>query len=149
MASRLAPDTAAEPAGTTLRATVAEDLSSVCAADWNRLAGEDVPGRRARLIEELQAHQTLADLAGLLPEGEAELEACLAGIDTDIDALVEELEAEASRLDEERPEVFTFAVDRADADIVNQAVEKASGELTGKNRRGRALVMLAKRYLEG
>ena len=113
----------------------------------NRLAGEDVPGRRARLIEGLQAHQTLAELAALLPEGEAELEACLAGIDTDIDALVEELEAEASRLDEERPEVFTFAVDRADADIVTQAVEKAIVELTGKNRRGRALVQLAKRYL--
>ncbi len=115
----------------------------------NRLAGEDVPGRRARLIEGLQAHQTLAELAALLPEGEAGLKACLAGIDTDIDALVEELEAEASRLDEERPEIFTFAVDRADADIVSQAMAKASGELTGKNRRGRALVMLAERYLEG
>ena len=43
----------------------------------NRLEGQDIPGRRAVLIAELQAHETLAELARLLPETEAELEATL------------------------------------------------------------------------
>lgn len=116
-------------------------------ATLNRLQGEDLPARRAYLIQELQANRTLAELATLLPEDESELNSCLAAIDMDLEGLMAQLEAEASRVAEERPEVFTFAVERFDAVVVNEAIERAIDGMDGKNRRGRALVLMARHYM--
>ena len=108
-----------------------------------------MPGRRAALIAELQSHGTLAELARLLPEDETELEATLQLLDLDVDALLARLTDEADRAAAEGPQLFTFAVDADDAPTVQAAIDRAISILSGRNRRGQALVLLSRKYLEG
>jgi len=116
-------------------------------ATLNRLRGEDVPAKRAALIAELEAHQSLAELARLLPENETDLEATLQLLDFDVEGLLARLSEEADRAAAEGPQLLTFAVDAEDAPLVEAALEAAVSDLSGRNRRGRALVILAQCYL--
>lgn len=115
-------------------------------ATLNRLEGQDVPARRAALIRELQANESLAALAILLPESEAELGASLALLDIDLDALLARLSAESERAEAALPVLFSFAIDPTDAPQVQQTLDAIESKLTGKNRRGRALVELVSLY---
>jgi ParB-like chromosome segregation protein Spo0J len=116
-------------------------------ATLNRLEGQDIPGRRAALIAELQAYNSLAELARLLPEDEGQLEATLQLIDLDVDGLLARLTAEADRATGEGPQLFTFAVDAEDAPTVEAAIARAAATLSGHNCRGRALVIVVRSYL--
>jgi ParB-like chromosome segregation protein Spo0J len=116
-------------------------------ATLNRLEGQDIPGRRAALIAELQAHETLAELARLLPEDEAQLEATLELLDFDVEGLLARLTEEADRAAAEGPQLFTFAVDAEDAPTVEAAIARAAATLSGHNCRGRALVIVVRSYL--
>jgi ParB-like chromosome segregation protein Spo0J len=127
---------------------VSDEEALLLLATLNRLEGQDVPGRRAALIAELEAHHTLAELARLLPEDEAELESTLRLLDTDIDGLVKRLSEEAERAAADGPQLFSFAVEAEEAPAVEEAVNRAVSGLSGLNRRGRALVILARKYLE-
>jgi hypothetical protein len=98
-------------------------------------------------IAGLQAHKTLAELARLLPEDEAQLEATLELLDFDVDGLLARLTEEADRAAAEGPQLLTFAVDAEDAPLVEAALEAAASDLSGRNRRGRALVILVQCYL--
>ncbi len=126
-----------------------DEEALVLLATLNRLEGQDMPGRRAALIAELQSHGTLAELARLLPEDETELEATLQLLDLDVDALLARLTDEADRAAAEGPQLFTFAVDADDAPTVQAAIDRAISILSGRNRRGQALVLFARSYLEG
>ncbi len=117
-------------------------------ATLNRLEGQDIPGRRAALIAELETHRSLAELARLLPEDEAELQAALQLLNFDVDSLVAKLTQEAERAAAEGPQLFAFAVEPADAAVVEAALERACAGLADPNRRGRALVLLARKFLE-
>lgn len=118
-------------------------------ATLNRLRGEDVPAKRAALISELEAQESLAELARLLPETEAELEATLDHVDLDVDSLMARLSQEAEQTAAQDPHLFTFAVDADDAPTVRAAIDSAVSTLSGRNRRGRALVLLSRKYLRG
>lgn len=118
-------------------------------ATLNRLRGEDVPAKRAALVAELEAYETLAELARLLPETEADLEGALQLLDLDVEGLLARLTEEAERAAAEGPQLFTFAVEPKDAPKVEQAIDRAMSTLSGRNRRGRALVLLAGQYLDG
>ncbi len=124
-----------------------DEEALVLLATLNRLEGMDVPGKRAALIAELQLHQSLADLARLLPEDEAELQQTLDLLDFDVDELVERLSQEAAKAAAAAPTLFTFAVEPDDAPTVEEALEQAMAGLEGKNRRGQALVTLARAFL--
>ena len=124
-----------------------EEEALILLATLNRLEGQDIPGNRAALISELQAHHALAELARLLPEDEGQLEATLEILDLDVDGLLARLTEEAERTAAEGPQLFTFAVDAQDAPVVEAAIERAGASLSGRNRRGRALVLLARQYL--
>jgi ParB family chromosome partitioning protein len=117
-------------------------------ATLNRLRGEDVPAKRAALIAELEAYESLAELARLLPENETDLEATLQLLDFDVEGLIARLTEEADRAAAEGPQLFIFAVDAEEAPVVKAAVERAAATLSGSNRRGRALVVLSRKYLE-
>ncbi len=67
MQAEPATDPESEPAGTTLRATVAEGLSDVSAADWNRLAGEDNPFLRHEFLIALERHGCVGEDSGWYP----------------------------------------------------------------------------------
>jgi ParB family chromosome partitioning protein len=124
-----------------------DEEALVLVATLNRLEGEDVPGKRAALIAQLESHRTLAELAQLLPETEAELEAALELIDTDVDGLLTRLTEEAEKAAAEAPQLLSFAVDAEDAPVVETAIAAAASDLSGSNRRGRALVILSRAYL--
>jgi ParB-like chromosome segregation protein Spo0J len=117
-------------------------------AALNRLRGEDVPARRAALLAALSEHDPLAELARLLPEDEAELSATIALSRFELDAFVAELEQQARRQRAALPRVYSFAVDPADAALVDRALAAALEGLSGRNRQARALVRLAAHYLE-
>ncbi len=116
-------------------------------ATLNRLHGEDVPGRRALLLQELAALEPLAELARLLPESESELEEALGLFEFDVDQLVADLSAQAEQRAAEAAQLISFLVDPADVPAVDAAIASAAGELTGKNQRGRALVIIARAFL--
>lgn len=126
-----------------------DDEALILLATLNRLEGQDIPGKRAALIAELQAHESLAELARLLPEDEAGLEQTLALLDFDVDGLIARLTAEAERSAATHPVLFSFAVEPGDAELVESAITAASQAATGKNHRGQALVELARTYTEG
>jgi ParB-like chromosome segregation protein Spo0J len=128
---------------------VSDEEALILLGTLNRLEGQDVPGRRAALIAELEAHHTLAELARLLPEDEAQLESTLRILDMDVDGLLQRLTAEADRAAASGPQLFSFAVEPQDAPAVEEAIARAVANLFGTNRRGQALVLLAQKYLEG
>jgi ParB-like chromosome segregation protein Spo0J len=124
-----------------------DEEALILVATLNRLEGQDIPGKRAALISELQAHHALAELARLLPEDEAQLEATLELLDFDVEGLLARLTEEADRAAAEGPQLFTFAVDAEDAGSVEAALEHAARGLSGHNCRGRALVIVVRSYL--
>jgi len=128
---------------------VNDEEALVLLATLNRLEGQDVPGRRATLIAELEAHHTLAELARLLPEDEAQLESTMRLLDMDVEGLLQRLTEEAERIAASGPQLFSFAVEPEDAPAVEEAIAHAVANLSGTNRRGQALVLLAQKYLEG
>ncbi len=67
MQAEPATDPASEPAGTPLRATVAEGLSDVSAADWNRLAGEGNPFLRHEFLIALERNGCVGEDSGWYP----------------------------------------------------------------------------------
>lgn len=126
---------------------ISDEEALILLGTLNRLEGQDVPGRRAALIAELEAHHSLAALAELLPEDEAQLESALQLLDVDVDALVAKLTEEAKRVAAEGPQLFSFAVPPYDAPAVEAAIELAGAQLSGHNRRGRALAIMARSFL--
>ena len=117
-------------------------------ATINRLRGDDLPVERAALLTELDALMPRDLLASLLPEDATQLERTLELVDLDPERLLAELTAAASREAPDSPRTISFAVAREDEPVIESAVERAATELSGRNRRGRALVRICTRYLE-
>lgn len=118
-------------------------------ATLNRLHGEDVPAKRAELLQELTVLMPAEELALLLPEGASAIEQTIALIDLDADALLDELTAAADREADASPRVMTFAIDPADEPAVEAAIAAVVATLEGRNRRGRALVEICRARLAG
>lgn len=115
----------------------------------NRLEGEDVPAKRAALLQELTSLLAPKDLALLLPESADAIRETLALHQLDSAALLAQLEAAAQRAAGTSPRLVSFAVPPSDEPTVEAAVARALAGLTGPNRRGRALTLICKTYLEG
>ena len=125
-----------------------DEMALMLLATLNRLEGEDVPARRAELLAELTALTPADELAELLPEDAAAIEATLALLDFDTDALLAELSAAAASAADGSPRMLSFAVDAEDEAAIERALEAASADMDGKNRRGRALGAICRSYLE-
>jgi ParB-like chromosome segregation protein Spo0J len=113
----------------------------------NRLEGQDLPLRRAQLIHELLAEWNASDLAGLLPETEAQildLQSLLTFPAKDIAA---QLEAEAAEREKDLPVLLHYVVTPEQAQVIDAAVERASDGVAGRDRKARGLFNLARRYL--
>ena len=125
-----------------------DETALILLATLNRLEGEDVPARRAALLTELTQLVPVEELALLLPEDGAQIEEMLALVDLDSDALIAELTAAAERNSATSPRLISFAVLPEDEQAIERAVAAASERLEGKNRRGRALGVICRAYLE-
>jgi hypothetical protein len=84
-----------------------------------------------------------------LPESEGELQASLDSLNTDLDQIIAGLTQQSQRLAAELPVLFSFAVDRGDAPVVEQALGRAARRLGQKVSKGHALVELARHYVRG
>ncbi len=116
-------------------------------ATLNRLEGQDDPRLRAELLRDLAAALSADELALLLPEDASGVRNGLALLDLDVDALLADLARRADEGDGLR--AITFAVSAGDEEAIEAAVAAAAAALDGKNRRGRALALIARAYREG
>jgi ParB-like chromosome segregation protein Spo0J len=114
----------------------------------NRLEGEDVPAKRAALLAELTSLISVEELALLLPESAAQINDTLALIQLDSAALLAQLEAAAQANATNAPRLISFAVLPEDEALIERSIAMACEELTGPNRRGRALAIVCRTYVE-
>ncbi|GAF75843.1 unnamed protein product [marine sediment metagenome] len=115
-------------------------------ATLNRLEGQDDPLKRAALLKELTDLASPEELAQLLPESATLIHQSVKLLDLDLDALLADLQKESPTGTGLR--AITFAVTPEDEAVIEEAVRLASAGLEGKNRRGRALAIIAKACLE-
>ena len=118
----------------------------VLLATLNRLEGQDDPLKRAELLRYLTELATPEELAQLLPESANLIRQSLKLLDLDLDSLLAELQKDAGHGSGLR--AISFAVTPEDEAVIEEAVRLVAGNLDGANRRGRALAIIAKRYLE-
>jgi ParB/RepB/Spo0J family partition protein len=114
----------------------------------NRLRGEDVPVRRAELLQELNALMPAEELALLLPEDASEIEELVSLLDLDAERLLADLATAHDRAGTGL-RAITFAVSAEDETTIEAAITAAIAGLDGKNRRGRALATIAQAYQDG
>lgn len=120
----------------------------VLLATLNRLEGEDVPVRRAELLTELRGLLPLSELASLLPEDARAIDETLGLLRLDSQALLAELRAAAERRKVAAPRTVSFVVGGEDEELIERAVAAAASTLSGPNRRGRALALVCRTYLD-
>lgn len=125
-----------------------DETALMLLASLNRLRGEDAPWKRATLLAELTEILPPEELALLLPESEEEIASLLTLLDVDADRLLADLTAAAEHEAEAALQALTFALEPADAQIVEDALALAMPSTSGKNRRGQALVAICTAYLE-
>jgi hypothetical protein len=118
-------------------------------ATLNRLEGQDAPIRRAQLVHELLGEMNLADLAGLLPETEKQIEELHSLLEFPAEEIAALLDAEAEEAEKVLPRVMSFVVTPEQEEVIEQAVELASDGTPGRDRRARGISNLARIYLEG
>ena len=116
-------------------------------ATLNRLAGQDVPIRRAELIHELLGEMSADDLAGLLPETDKQLEELHALLEFPADEVAALLDEQAAQEEKLLPRVMTFVVSAEQEQMIDEAVELASDGTPGRDRKARGLANLARRFL--
>lgn len=120
----------------------------VLLATLNRLEGEDVPVKRAELLQQLTELISPADLALLLPEDAGAIEDTLALLQFDSEGLLAELTEAAERSRAVTPRSLTFAVTPEDEALIERAISLAGAQFQTSNKRGRALALIARTYLE-
>jgi len=119
--------------------------AKVLSINLNELKGQSLPQLLAELIHDLSKEATLDDLETQLPYSLSELKDSLEILKLP-DGLDAWLEEQAARQERERPVILSFVVD--DAEPVERALEEASARQPAGLTRGRALVEIARAYLE-
>ncbi len=118
----------------------------VLLATLNRLEGQDDPLKRAELLRELAELASPDELAQLLPESAALIRQSLDLLDLNLEELLADLERQTDG--ETNLRAITFVVSPEDERVIEEAVQQVAAGLEGTNRRGRALALIARRYLE-
>ncbi len=118
--------------------------AKILSVNLNEMKGQSLPNLLANLVHDLSKELTLEDLESQLPYSIAELKDSLELLKIP-DGLEAYLDEEAKRQERERPTILSFVVD--DAETVERAIVKAQ-ETHGGHTRGRALVDIARSYLE-
>lgn len=117
-------------------------------ATLNRLHGEDLPYRRAALLDELQRLVPREVMESLLPEDAGTIDATLSLLDVDRERLLDDLVRAAEREGSAGVRLVSFALAPEVEALVERAVALAGARLTGRHVRGRALAAVCEAYLE-
>jgi len=116
-------------------------------ATLNRLAGSDIPERRAALLENLLGTFDVAELSGLLPDNQRQIEELqrLSRLDTE-----ELISSGMTDRDESGvPVILDFVLEESEAKEVNLALDMVRAPEGQSISSGQALVRLARFYLAG
>ncbi len=114
-------------------------------ATLNRLAGSDIPERRAALLENLLGTFDVAALSALLPDDQRQLEELerLARLEPEDFGTVGAPEGQVPQV----PVILDFVLEEAEAKEVNLALDMVEASTEEQASRGQALVHLARFYL--
>ncbi len=127
---------------------VDEREAKLLLATLNRLEGQDQPLKRAELLHALLGEMNTSDLAGLLPEDEKEIEELHALLEFPADEVALLLDEEAEKAERELPRVLHFVVTPDQEEVIQRAIEAASDGTSGRDRKAKGLLNLARHYLE-
>lgn len=122
-----------------------DDQTRLYLATLNRLSGDDVPERRAALLENLLATFDVNELAILLPDDRKQIEELKRLSRLELDefrgqtAIEEKLEV---------PVILSFMLEESEAKEVNLALDLTLSAENEKLSRSQALINLARFYLE-
>lgn len=119
--------------------------AKILSVNLNELKGQSVPALLAALIHDLSRETTLDDLATQLPWDAKQL-ADFEELLKIPDGLLEQLEADAARMERERPRVLSFVLSPEQEAVVEEAVARALADVAGTSR-GAALTRMAQSYL--
>ena len=113
-------------------------------ATLNRLSGQDIPERRAVLLDNLLRSFNKNELSALLPDGDKQLEHLerLAHLD-----IPEYSREDSGRNDFDLPVMLTFTMNAAGAQELNLAIDLVLNRGNRDMSRGEALAYLARNYL--
>lgn len=114
----------------------------VLLATLNRLEGQDVPIRRAGLLDELSRLLPAEELALLLPETARQIDETLELLDLDIEKVLVDLEAANDKQSSTGPRLISFLVEPDDELVILDLLNRRAATLQGRNRRGRALAII-------
>jgi ParB family chromosome partitioning protein len=117
-------------------------------ATLNRLEGQDLPIRRAQLIHDILGEMNIADLSGLIPESERQIEELHSLLEFPADDVAAQLEEEAVEAEKTLPRVMSFVVTPDQEVIIEEAIALASDGIPGRDLRARGLTNLARRFLK-
>jgi ParB family chromosome partitioning protein len=126
---------------------VGDREANLLLATLNRLEGQDAPIRRAQLVHELLGEMNLADLSGLLPESEKQIEELHSLLEFPAEEVAALLDAEAEEAEKVLPRVMSFVVTPEQEEVIEQAVELASDGTAGRDRRARGITNLSRQFL--
>ncbi len=119
--------------------------AKILTVNLNEMTGDPVPHLLAELIHDLNRDTSLEDLQTMLPYELPELKDSLELLKLP-DGLAAMVAEQAAKEAKEAPTVLTFVVQ--DAEAVERAIEAAAASIEGKNKRGKALCVLAQAYLD-
>jgi ParB-like chromosome segregation protein Spo0J len=117
-------------------------------ATLNRLEGQDLPIKRAELLDELSKLVDVSELHHILPETMAEIEETVSMLDLDVDALLSDIEQAAQSQSASGRSVISFALTPEEIEIVEAGIKAAQAEFEGQNRRGAALALICANFRE-
>jgi ParB/RepB/Spo0J family partition protein len=119
--------------------------AKILSVNLNEMKGQSLPSLLASLVHDLSKELTLEDLETQLPYSVSELKDSLELLKIP-DGLEAFLEEEAAKLERERPTILSFVVE--DAETVEKAIAAAQEKDGRGMTRGRALVEIAREYIE-
>ena len=136
-----------ESSATCVVVDVADVEARLLSQCLNHLAGEDNLGLRAELIKKVLEEKSLTEIVSLLPDSAESLMALSNLGQSDLAASLQRWQAEQ----EARLRHLTFQLVPSELEIVEEALERAQdgvGTHEMPNKRGRALYLLCREYLE-
>ena len=114
-------------------------------ATLNRLAGSDIPERRAALLESLLGTSDVAELSALLPEDREQLEELKRLAHLEPEDFISKSASE--KQESQVPAILDFILPEAEAKEVNLALDMIRASAEERISAGQALVRLARFYL--
>ena len=89
-----------------------------------------------------------ADLGGLLPESDKQIEELHSLLEFPADEIAAMLDEQAEQEEKVLPRVLTFVVTPEQEELIDRAVELASDGTPGRDRKAKGLANLARQFLE-